>query len=78
MKKVKNRQLFNTYTGKEKIELFNRYYGKIYLEPISGDSILIFSEYDRNKFYKSMVSSRSPEDSDGGGCSCFIGYCAGL
>lgn len=22
-----------------------------------------------------MVSSRSPEDSDGGGCSCFIGYC---
>lgn len=38
MKKDKTRQLFNTYTGKEKIELFNRYYGKIYLEPISEDS----------------------------------------
>ena len=38
MKKDKTRQLYNTYTGKEKIELYNRYYGKIYLEPISEDS----------------------------------------
>lgn len=38
MKKDKTRQLYNTYTGKEKIELHNRYFGKIYLEPISDDS----------------------------------------
>ena len=38
MKKDNTRQLFNTYTEKEKIELYNRYYGKIYLEPISEDS----------------------------------------
>ena len=38
MEKIKTQQLFNTYTGKEKIELYNRYYGKVYLEPISEDS----------------------------------------
>lgn len=38
MKKDKTRQLYNTYKGKEKIELYNRYYEKIYLEPISEDS----------------------------------------
>lgn len=36
MKKDKIEQLYNAYNGKkEKIELHNRYYGKIYLEPIS-------------------------------------------